>query len=100
MSTVIIIIFILGYVFIAFEQQAHLNKAATALITGVLCWTVYIFSGNEEVVNDQLTGHLGNIGGILFFLLGAMTIVELIDIHDGFDAITRRITVTRKSKLL
>lgn len=101
MTTVIIIIFILGYLGIAFENNVKINKAATALVTGVLCWSVYIlFAGNKELVNEQLVHHMGNLSQILFFLLGAMTIVELIDAHDGFEVITRRITTTDKGKML
>lgn len=71
------------------------------MVTGVLCWTVYIlFADNKEVVNEQLSHHLGSLSQILFFLLGAMTIVELIDAHDGFEVITRRITTTDKRKIL
>ena len=101
MTTAIILIFIIGYLGIAFEHKLQINKAATAMVTGVLCWTVYIlFADNKEVVNEQLSHHLGNLSQILFFLLGAMTIVELIDAHDGFEVITRRITTTDKKKIL
>jgi Na+/H+ antiporter NhaD/arsenite permease-like protein len=101
MVAVILIIFVLGYAAIAMEHVIRLNKAASALITGVLCWTIYILnSGDHHLVNEQLTEHLGEIAGILFFLLGAMTIVELIDAHDGFEVITSRIKTTRKVKLL
>lgn len=101
MVVVILIVFILGYAAIAMEHVIRLNKAATALITGVLCWTVYIlYTPNTHAVNEQLTEHLGEISGILFFLLGAMTIVELIDSHDGFEVITSRIKTTKKSHLL
>ena len=101
MTSIILIIFIIGYAAIAFEHGIKINKAATALITGVLCWTIYIIaSENKHLVSEQLTEHLGELSGILFFLLGAMTIVELIDAHDGFDLITNRITQTKKSKLL
>jgi Na+/H+ antiporter NhaD/arsenite permease-like protein len=101
MVAVILIIFMLGYAAIAMEHVIRLNKAATALITGVLCWTVYIlYAPDKHIVNDQLTEHLGGIAGILFFLLGAMTIVELIDAHDGFEVITRLIKTTKKSQLL
>ena len=97
----LIIIFILGYTAIAFEHPLRLNKAASALLTGVLCWTVYIFSGHShnEVV-EELIQHFGEISSILFFLLGAMTIVELIDSHNGFEIITRRIITKSKRKLL
>lgn len=97
----IILIFILGYAAIAFEHTIRINKAATALITGVLCWTAYIFlHDSRETVTGELTGHLGDISQILFFLLSAMTIVELIDAHDGFEIITQRIRTTDKRKLL
>lgn len=101
MIIVILIIFLLGYVAIAMEHVIRLNKAATALITGVLCWLVYMLNATDKhLVNEQLTTHLGDIASILFFLLGAMTIVELIDSYDGFEVITNRITTTKKVNLL
>jgi len=100
-STLLIIVFVLGYVAIAFEHPLKLNKAASALITGVLCWTIYMLqSDSSETTGDELLHHLGEIASILFFLLGAMTIVELIDSHNGFDIITEKIKTTGKSKLL
>jgi Na+/H+ antiporter NhaD/arsenite permease-like protein len=101
MSIAIVIIFIIGYLAIAFEHRLRLNKTATALVTGVLCWTVYIlFADDKERVTGQLSAHLGDLSQILFFLLGAMTIVELIDAHDGFEIITQQIKTTKKRKLL
>lgn len=103
MTTILIIaIFVLGYLAIAFEHALRLNKAAAALMTGVLCWTVYVTSGDvsHQFAEEQLTHHLGEIGSILFFLLGAMTIVELIDSYEGFSLITRRITTKSTSKLM
>ncbi len=101
MVTFVIIVFIIGYLAIAFEHPLGLNKAATALLTGVFCWTIYIFSGVErELAVEQLLHHLGAISSILFFLLGAMTIVELIDRHDGFTLITDKINTRSKAKLL
>lgn len=101
MITVVIIIFVLGYLAIAFEHPLRLNKAAPALITGVLCWTMYIVSGVEvEHAGEELLHHLGEISSILFFLLGAMTIVELIDSHGGFALITSGIKTRSKGKLL
>ncbi|HNA97312.1 MAG TPA: sodium:proton antiporter, partial [Chitinophagaceae bacterium] len=97
----IVTVFILGYIAIAFEHPLKLNKAASALITGVLCWTIYILqSSTSHTVSEELLHHLGEISSILFFLLGAMTIVELIDTHNGFDIITQRIKTTSKQKLL
>lgn len=101
MNILIISIFILGYFAIAFEHPIKINKSAIALLTGVLCWTVYILFGEEKhEIAEHLTVHIGDLSGILFFLMGAMTIVELIDAHDGFDIITSSITTTDKRKLL
>ena len=98
---IIVAIFVLGYLAIAFEHKLKLNKAASALITGVLCWTVYMLQNKSaDVVSDELLHHMGEIASILFFLLGAMTVVELIDSHNGFDIIKEKITTTNKSKLL
>lgn len=101
MTWLIILIFVLGYAAIALEDMIRLNKAATALITGVLCWTVLAVSAPDQAAAlHDLEAHFGEISGILFFLLGAMVIVELIDAHDGFDLITARILTTDKRKLL
>jgi len=100
MVTVITIIFVLGYLLITLEHPIRFNKTATALITGVLCWIIYIvWATSPEPVLEQLSHHLIQIAQILFFLLGAMTIVELIDIHDGFTIITDRIA-TRNPRVL
>lgn len=101
MVLLITIIFIIGYLAIALEHSVKINKAATALVSGVLCWSVYaLLSDNQHEAAEKLTAYLGEVAGILFFLLGAMTIVELIDAHDGFELITRRIQTTNKRKLV
>ncbi len=161
MEILIIVIFVLGYLGIAFEHSIHVDKAASALLIGMLCWGLYalnpasflqvdeyksitelveeghhnheelapqtqntlhffeeqIFKNslekNPEVIEQShtheyvkhyvehgLSHHLFEIAGILFFLLGAMTIVELVDAHDGFSVITDRITTTNTVKLL
>src|SRR5687768_6688190 len=101
MTTILLAIFIIGYSAIALEHLIKINKAATALVTGVLCWTIYILaSSDKHFVSEQLTEHLGELSGILFFLMGAMAIVELIDAHNGFEIITRKIIQTDKRKLL
>lgn len=101
MTTFILIVFVLGYLAIALEHPLRVNKAASALITGVLCWTLYIIYAKQPgLVNEKLLEHMGDISGILFFLLGAMTIVELVDAHDGFEVITKRINAASKVKLL
>lgn len=101
MEILIALIFVIGYVAIATEHFIQINKAATAVLTGVFCWLMYILfvPGKEEVL-AQLMEHLGSVSSILFFLLGAMTLVELIDLHDGFLAITNRIKTTDKRALL
>lgn len=96
-----IIVFVTGYVAIAFEHPLKLNKAASALITGVLCWTIYtVQHQSAHQAGEELLHHLGEIASILFFLLGAMTIVELIDSHHGFDIITEKIRTSSKKRLL
>jgi Na+/H+ antiporter NhaD/arsenite permease-like protein len=101
MTYLIITIFTIGYLAITLEHTIKINKAATALITGIVCWTVYIlYTPDKEIVGEQLSHHLSDLASILFFLLGAMTIVELVDLFNGFDIITERITETNKVKLL
>ncbi len=97
----IILIFIIGYLAIAFEHPLRVNKAASALITGVLCWTIYFINEHDTAAaNSHLLEHVGDIASILFFLLGAMTIVELIDSHNGFDILTEKVKTNSKVKLL
>lgn len=101
MTLLLTVFFAVGYAAIAFEHNLKINKAAAALLTGVACWTTYILgAGEAHEVLKQLDEHLGGIAGILFFLLGAMVIVELVDAHDGFSVITQRIHTTDKRKLL
>jgi len=129
METITIILFVLGYLLIALEHPIKINKTATALVTGVLCWTLFAFStpaasflesehfvsftkslqsitgiGEAEIyqrfVKAELSHHLSQIASILFFLMGAMTIVELVDAHHGFRFITDRIKTVDIRKLL
>jgi len=130
MIALMLVIFVLGYVGIALEHNLNVNKASIALITGVLMWVVYIFaspgiiptfSGEEFqayisannlgslslkeqyisfVSNYQLLEQIGDIAEILLFLMGAMTIVELIDVHGVFEFITSKIKYKNKHKLL
>jgi Na+/H+ antiporter NhaD/arsenite permease-like protein len=100
-SMLLIAFFVLGYLAIVFEHTIQLNKAASALLCGVACWTIYALSGHAPAeVGGHLSEHISEIAGILFFLLGAMTIVELIDAHDGFEFITGKIQTTNKRMLL
>jgi Na+/H+ antiporter NhaD/arsenite permease-like protein len=101
MITILIIIFTIGYLAITLEQTIKINKSATALMTAVLCWTLIISNAsNKELIIEQLSHHLSSISEIVFFLLGAMTIVEIIDAHDGFQNITERIKTNHKTKLI
>ena len=115
MEMLMIVVFILGYLMIALEHKIHIDKAPTALITGMVCWALYSFfladtnaipenahhilaHGNSG--NAGLYHHMYDIANILLFLLGAMTIVETIDEHHGFKIITDKIKTTNKVKLL
>lgn len=99
---VMVVVFVIGYFFIAMEHTFKINKSATALLLAVAMWTLYVAIGgfhageNHEVLIEAL----GDTAEILFFLLGAMTIVETIDQHGGFSIITDRITTKSKRKLL
>lgn len=101
MEWLLIITFILGYVAITLEHPLKIDKAASALLTGVLCWTIYALAESDKaMVVQHLDEHMAGISEILFFLLGAMVIVELIDAHDGFEIVTERVRTTDKRKLL
>lgn len=131
MATAMIVVFVIGYVFIALEHQTGINKTAIALLLGILLWVMYIFSApqiiagadpatfqdfihqhpsyerlslpaqvREYILNREIIEHLGHIAEILFYLIGALTIVETVDIHHGFDGITRSIKTQNKKKLL
>jgi Na+/H+ antiporter NhaD/arsenite permease-like protein len=100
MTTLIVVLFAAGYLAVVFEHALTVNKSASALLTGVACWTAYILAGDPTSVSAELQHQLAELSGILFFLLGAMTIVELIDAHDGFQLITSRIKTLSRRKLL
>jgi Na+/H+ antiporter NhaD/arsenite permease-like protein len=128
MFILMVIIFVLGYTAIALEHPLKVDKAASALLLGALTWVAYILGAADIfhsgisvawndflalnpdadthegmvdfIVHNQIIEHLGEISEILFFLLGAMTIVELVDQHQGFKLITDKISTTKKTKLL
>jgi Na+/H+ antiporter NhaD/arsenite permease-like protein len=107
METYVILVFAIGYLAIALEHPIKINKAASALLTGVLCWTLFTFSDSvtsgepvQAFIKSALSHHLAAIASILFFLMGAMTIVELIDAHHGFRFITNLVKTSNPRKLL
>lgn len=129
MELLIVAVFVIGYILIALEHPIKINKTATALLTGVICWTIFMVAGptdtllesaqystflkdaqgataapsqegHAEYVIHSLAEHLSEIAEILFFLMGAMTIVELVDSHRGFKFITDRINTTNPKTLL
>ncbi len=97
-----VLIFVLGYLCIALEHPIKVDKAATALLIGVLTWAVFILYGNipSEEVGRLLGENFGETAQTLFFLFAAMTIVEIVDRHNGFKIITDKITAKSKVKLM
>lgn len=101
MSTLLIVIFVLAYAAIALEHPLKINKSASALLGSGLLWTVYaVFTSDSALVNRQLAESLMGTAQIVFFLIGAMTIVEVVDAHNGFEVITERIKTTSLSSLM
>lgn len=101
MPIALIVIFILAYVAIALEHPIQIHKTASALIGAGLLWTVYaVMSGDPGLVAQQLDESLAATAQIVFFLMAAMTIVEVVDAHNGFEVITSRIKTTRLSSLM
>lgn len=101
MTTALILVFVLAYAAIAFEHPLKINKSASALLGAGLLWTIYaMVSGDPARVSADLGESLMGTAQIVFFLMGAMTIVEVVDAHNGFEVITSRIKTTRLSSLM
>ena len=95
------LVFVLAYAAIALEHPLRINKTASALLGAGLLWTAYSLLLNDTAaLNRQLGESLMDTAQIVFFLMGAMTIVEVVDAHNGFEVITARIQTTRLSRLL
>lgn len=95
------VVFVVVYAAIALEHPIKVEKSASALFGAGLLWTIYaIGAGEHEAVVHQLTETIGATAGIIFFLMGAMTIVEVIDAHDGFELITSQIKTKRLATLM
>ncbi|APW46901.1 sodium:proton antiporter NhaD [Rhodoferax antarcticus] len=101
MLTALVIVFVLAYAAIALEHPLKVNKSASALIGAGLLWTIYaLASGDSHLVSENLSESLMGTAQIVFFLMGAMTIVEVVDAHNGFEVITSRIKTTKLSTLM
>jgi Na+/H+ antiporter NhaD/arsenite permease-like protein len=101
MLTAIVIVFVLAYAAIALEHPVKVNKSASALIGAGLLWTIYAMaSNNPNQLLADLNESLMGTAQIVFFLMGAMTVVEVVDAHNGFEVITSRIKTTRLSTLM
>lgn len=101
MLTAIVIVFVLAYAAIALEHPLRINKSASALLGAGLLWTLYAtLSGPDQPVGQELAESLVGTAQIVFFLLGAMTIVEVVDAHNGFRVITSRIRTEKLSTLM
>lgn len=102
METILLSVFAIGYIAIILEHKINVNKAASALCTGVIAWSIFAIlntTGTDRMLSD-LEKHLSETCSILIFLIGAMTIVQIIDMHGGFRIVTNRIRTTDKRKLL
>ena len=100
MITAMIIIFVVGYVLIALEHPLHMNKATFALLTCGILWTIYAVFGHDPEMHEAIVMQLGDACEIVVFLIGAMTIVEIIDRYGGFAFITEHINAKSKKHLL
>ena len=120
MELLIVAVFFIGYLFITVEHQVKIDKTISALGMAVACWTIlktadlpvfeienglvpladHYEGGNSQAIDSLLLYHLGKVAEILFFLIGAMTIVEIIDMHRGFEIIKKMVKTRKKKKLL
>lgn len=108
MITALVLCFVIGYSLIVFEHPLRLDKSVPALLMGSLCWALISMGHLDVITHEHTVGeiepvllhHIGKIAEILLFLIGAMTIVELIDLHRGFSVITDRISTTKKTSML
>ena len=111
LTIAIITAFVVGYFCIAIESVTKVNKAAIALLMFVVCWTLFMIDpaqylaaaigeGKALIVSEEIERHLGSTSTTLFFLMGAMTIVELVDQNGGFNFVRDMLQTTSKKKLL
>ena len=111
LTAAIVVVFIIGYFFIAIESVTKVNKAAIALLMFVACWTLFMIDPSQylaaaigemkaQVVSTEIERHLGSTATTLFFLMGAMTIVELVDQNGGFNFVRDTLQTRSKRALL
>ena len=101
-NSILVILFLVGYAAIAMEHPLRINKTATALLLAVISWIILIvFSGENGIgLLPELSHHLSDISEIVFFLMGAMTIVELVDSHRGFRVVSNLVKTRNQVSLL
>jgi Na+/H+ antiporter NhaD/arsenite permease-like protein len=111
LTILIVVVFVAGYLCIALESVTKVNKAAIALLMFVACWTLFMVDPGSyisgvadnlipQAVSDIIEKHLGSTSTTLFFLMGAMTIVEIVDQNGGFDWVREVMVTKSKRKLL
>lgn len=100
MPIVSIVIFLVGIAMIALEDKINVNKSATALLMCVVLWIIVSLSGVDINGPDGFVEHLGDVSETLFFVMGALVIIEIVDTHGGFRVVTNSITTTNKRRLL
>lgn len=101
LTTSLIVVFVIAYAAIALEHPLKVNKSASALLGAGVLWTIYAMStGDHHKISHELGHSLMGTAQIAFFLIGAMTIVEVVDSHNGFEVITKRIRTKELSTLM
>lgn len=101
MLTALVLVFVIAYAAIALEHPLKINKSASALVGAGLLWTIYAVSSSDaHLISEQLGESIMATAQIVFFLMGAMTIVEVVDAHNGFEVITKRIRTAKLSSLM
>ncbi len=101
MTAAVVLVFVLAYAVVALEHPLNVNKAATALVGAGLMWTIYaVLGGDTHDVTGQLNDSVAATAQVIFFLIGAMTIVEVIDAHNGFEVVTSLVSTSRQVTLV
>src|SRR5690349_1167083 len=101
-SLLLITVFVIGYFLITIEHLTRIDKATTALLMGITCWIIHFAYGGAFCDHSEvcLNEHIANISQIVFFLLGALAIVAIINEHNGFALVANAMNIRSKRKLL